>query len=108
MLLNDQVYVESGRMLGHRLLKDGGESDRERLAFGFRLCTSRQPTDQELEILGDLLASQRKHFADEKLAKEFLSVGDSKTDVKVGDGELAAWASIGRALLNLDSTIHRG
>ena len=52
VLLNDQVYVESGRMLGHRLLKDGGESDRERLAFGFRLCTSRQPTDQELEILG--------------------------------------------------------
>ncbi len=108
VLMNDQAFVEAGKMLGHRLLKEGGKTDKERLAYGFRLCTSRHASDQELAILADLLANQREHFKDEKLAKEFLSIGDSKTDVKAETGEIAAWASVGRALLNLDATIHRG
>ena len=51
-LLNDPVYVECAKMLGQRMLKDREavrrtrdlkkpEEDAKRLAYGFRLCTSR-------------------------------------------------------------------
>ena len=61
-LLNDPVYVECAKMLGQRMLKDREalrrardlkkpEEDAKRLAYGFRLCTSRPPSEQESRIL---------------------------------------------------------
>ncbi|QJW98398.1 PSD1 and planctomycete cytochrome C domain-containing protein [Frigoriglobus tundricola] len=118
-LLNDPVYVECAKMLGQRMLKDKEatgrardlekpEADAKRLAYGFRLCTSRAPTEKEVGILRDLLDDQRAHFkADAGAAKKFLSVGDAKVDERIDPAEAAAWASVGSALLNLDATIHR-
>jgi hypothetical protein len=118
-LLNDPAYVEFGKMLGQRMLKDRealgrardvkkGEEDARRLAYGFRLCTSRWPTEQETQILRKLLDEQRTHFkADTSAARKFLGVGDAKVDEALDPAEAAAWASIGNTLLNLDATIHR-
>jgi mono/diheme cytochrome c family protein len=118
-LLNDAVYVECARMLGQRMLKDPealgrgrglakAEQDARRLAYGFRLCTSRPPTEREAAILQKLLDDQRAHFkADAGAAKKFLAVGDAKVDEALDAAEAAAWASVGNALLNLDATIHR-
>src|SRR5262249_16709946 len=72
-LLNDPAHVEFAQMLGQRMLKDREalgrprhlnkpEEDAKRLAYGFRLCTSRRPTDREMEILRKLLDDQRVHF----------------------------------------------
>src|SRR5262249_5303013 len=55
-LLNDPAHVEFAKMLGQRMLKDREalgrsrdlkkpEQDVRRLAYGFRLCTSRGPTE---------------------------------------------------------------
>ena len=91
-LLNDPVYVECAKMLGQRMLKDREairrardlkkpEEDAKRLAYGFRLCTSRYPTEQESQILRKLLDEQRAQFkADANAAKKLLSVGDAKID----------------------------
>jgi hypothetical protein len=118
-LLNDPVYVECARMLGQRMLKDPEavgrgrglkkpEEDARRLAYGFRLCTSRPPTERETEILRKLLDDQRAHYkANAKDAEKLLGVGDAKVDSALNVGEVAAWASVGNALLNLDATIHR-
>jgi hypothetical protein len=118
-LLNDPAYVECAKMLGQRMLKHPevlgrnrdlkkSEEDARRLAYGFRLCTSRAPTTQEIEMLRKLLDDQRAHFkADAKAATKLLHVGDAKIDEALGAGEAAAWACIGNALLNLDVTIHR-
>src|SRR5262249_67476 len=65
-LLNDPAYVECAKMLGQRMLKDREalgrgrdlkkpEEDARRLSYGFRLCTSRDPTTQEIETLRKLL-----------------------------------------------------
>jgi hypothetical protein len=119
-LLNDPVYVESAKMLGSRLLTERHalgrvrdpkpeEQDRLRLAYGFRLCTSRAPSERELEILVELLGEQRTHFkahADE--AKALLEVGDARVKDGIDPLEAAAWAGVGAALLNLDATLHRG
>ncbi|MEZ6038256.1 MAG: PSD1 and planctomycete cytochrome C domain-containing protein [Planctomycetota bacterium] len=77
--LNDPVYVEAGRALGLRILKEGGADDRARLAFGFRLLTSRQPVDAELQVLDALLGDLRKHYeADAKAAKLALGIAPPK------------------------------
>jgi hypothetical protein len=118
-LLNDPAYVECAKMLGQRMLKDREalgrardlkkpEEDAKRLAYGFRMCTSRPPTEKEAEVLCKLLDDQRAHFkADAAAAKKLLAVGDAKTDDALDPAEAAAWASVGNALLNLDATIRR-
>ena len=118
-LLNDPAYVECAKMLGQRMLKDREalrrardlkkpEEDAKRLAYGFRLCTSRYPTEQETQILRNLLDEQRAQFkADANAAKKLLSVGDAKIDETLDAAETAAWACVGSALINLDATIHR-
>ena len=108
VLLNNPVYVEAARMLGQRLLLEGGKTDAERLAFGFRLCTSRAPSEQELAILSRLLEEQRSaYLEDEKGARKLLEVGDAEADESLDVRELATWAAVASALLNLDATIHR-
>ena len=78
-LLNDPVYVEAAKMLGQRMMKDReavgrakgldrAEEDGRRLAYGFRLCTSRPPTDKERGVLRRLLADQRAHYTAEAAA----------------------------------------
>jgi hypothetical protein len=117
-LLNDPVYVECAKVLGKRMLKDREalgrarglsktEEEARRLAYGFRLCTSRWPTERETAILRKLLDDQRAHFkADADAAKKLLGVGDAKVDESLAPAEAAAWACVGNVLLNLDATIH--
>jgi len=98
-LLNDPVYVECAKMLGQRMLKDKDaigrsrdlkkpEEDAKRLAYGFRLCTSRLPTENELEVLHKLLDDQRAHFkADIEAAKKLLAQTDqSVLEVMLNSG----------------------
>ena len=118
-LLNDPAYVECAKMLGQRMKKDREplrrardlkqhEEDTKRLAYGFRLCTSRYPSEQESQILRKLLDEQRVQFkADATAAKKLLGVGDAKIDETLDPAETAAWACVGSALINLDATIHR-
>jgi hypothetical protein len=118
-LLNDPVYVECAKMLGQRMLKarealgrshdlPEAEADKRRLAYGFRLCTSRVPTDAEVAVLQKLLADQRGYFkADAAATKKLLAQGDAAVDAALPPVEVAAWAGVGSALLNLDATIRR-
>ncbi|MCU0866591.1 MAG: PSD1 and planctomycete cytochrome C domain-containing protein [Planctomycetes bacterium] len=93
--LNDPVYVEAGRALGLRMHHEGGKDDDARLAFGFRLVTSRAPDADELAILRSLLADQRKHYADKvELAKALFGIkkpkpkgGKGTAAKEPGDGE---------------------
>ena len=88
--LNDPVYVEAGKALGLRMHKDGGNDDDARLAFGFRLVTSRAPDADELAILRRLLAEQRAHYADKvDQAKLLLGIKEPKGKGKAG-GKAAA------------------
>jgi len=109
VLLNDPIYVETGRALGLRMHKEGGADDEARLQFGFRLVTSRRAEERELKALVTLLADLRTHYkADEKAAKALLAVGAAKVDPKLDAAEAAAWAQIGATLLNLEAAIRRG
>jgi hypothetical protein len=78
-LLNDPVFAECAAALGRRIAR---ESDPAR--FAFRLCLAREPNEVERKVLAEAYEAHRK------LA-----------------GEEAAWAAVGRVLLNTDEFITR-
>tara|TARA_R110002072_G_scaffold154700_10_gene304762 strand:+ start:1015 stop:5175 length:4161 start_codon:yes stop_codon:yes gene_type:complete len=111
VLLNDPVFIEAGRQLGLRMLQEGGVNDGARLAYGYRLATSRMPDNAELTILLQVLNDQREHWKEnERDAKRYLKVGSKKLPEDLKDAEpetLAPWAAVGQMLLNLDTVLHR-
>jgi len=106
VMLNDPQFVEAARALGERILKEGGATDAERAAWGFRLVTGRSATAREIPVLLDLYQSQRAIFtaAPEDAAK-LLKVGQIKADATLPAIEAAAAATLASALLNLDASI---
>ena len=106
VLMNDVQHFEAARGLATRILKEGGKSSDERLAFGFRIVTARRPTAKELEILRGSLAKQLAHYkANPDAAKKALTVGESKPAEGIDPTEYAAWTMVSNLLLNLDETV---
>jgi len=106
--LNDITYVEAARALGERMLKEGGATDGERLAYGFRLCTARAPGENEAALLAKSLARFREEYlADPEAARKLIATGESKPDANLPAPELAAHAGVGLLLLNLDETLSK-
>ena len=104
--LNDVTYVEAARGLGERMLKEGGATDSERLAYGFRLCTARAPDGQDAALLAQSLARFRRQYAaDPEAARQLIATGESKPDANLPVPELAAHTGVALLLLNLDETL---
>ncbi len=80
-LLNDQGFYEFAQALAQRIQRECSEDDGERIAFAFRLCLGRSPSERERQALERLLQRQAK-------AQD-------------------AWISVARVLLNLDEFITR-
>jgi hypothetical protein len=109
-LLNDAVFVECSQALGRRILTNVRAPSasegltRERLRYGFRLCTAREPAAAELARLtrlhDDLLALCR---ASPEEAGKLLG----KTTPTGDPAEAATWVALSRLLLNLDETVTR-
>lgn len=78
--LNDPTAVAAAEALARRMREAHGPVS-ARLAFGFEVCTSRKPTERELQALQDALAAEP---------------------------EALAWQRIAIVLLNLDETLCRG
>ncbi|MFM7281176.1 MAG: DUF1553 domain-containing protein, partial [Planctomycetia bacterium] len=119
-LLNDPVYVECAKRFAQRLLTERqalgrardpkpDEQDALRLAYGFRMATSRAPSAEEAQLLGALLTEQRASYKnDVEGAKKLLKVGDASVSSDLDPVELAAWTQVASVLLNLDAALHRG
>ncbi len=106
-LLNDPVYTECARGLAARLWAADGD-DRARLRHGLRLCVARQPRPGEIDALQALLDAERQRFAQHTAAAtELLSTGALALPPQAPAPELAAWTTVGSALLNLSETITR-
>ena len=109
VLLNDPTYVEAARKFAERILTEGGKTTNERLSFAFRSATARRPAERELAVLQAMLAVQlAKYRANRADAQKLLKVGESPHDETLDSAELAAWATIAGAILNLDEVVTRG
>jgi hypothetical protein len=82
-LLNDQGFYEFAEALAQSILREGPNTDGERIAYAFRLCLGRAPSQREQQALERLLSRQQ--------------------EAKPQD----AWISVARVLLNLDEFITR-
>ncbi|MCB1236547.1 MAG: DUF1553 domain-containing protein, partial [Verrucomicrobiae bacterium] len=103
VLLNGPQYVEAARVLAERLIREGGDTLRDRIVYGFRLCTSRMPDDSEISIFEQMHAEQLAHFGGKpELAAEFLKTGDRPAATDLPPVELAAMGALCQGLLNYD------
>lgn len=108
VLLNDVQFVEAARFLGQRMLKEGGNTPDEQVAFGFRLVTGRQPTHKEQAVLVKFFTEQKAVFeTDTTAAKKLLTFGEKPADASLPLADLAAAAAVGNLLLNLDEATTR-
>jgi hypothetical protein len=104
-LMNDVTYVETARFIGQRMMKEGGASAEDRLRYGFRLVTGHWPSRAQQELLVDNLHFHLDYFSDSKKVDAYLELGESRPDQKLDRRELAAYASVGSLLLNLDEAM---
>ena len=108
VLLNDQTFVEAARVFAARILQDGGADDGSRIRWAWRQATQREPSAGEVQTLAGVLGKHRAAFhLDPKAAAEAVKTGFAKPAKDVPPGELAAWMSVARVILNLHETITR-
>jgi len=106
VLMNDVTYIEAARAFAERMMREGGEADDERLAWGFRTATARVPSTGELTVLRDGLAAHRARFRDRRdAAIGLIAVGESDPDRQLDPREVAAFTVIASMILNLDEVL---
>ncbi|HSZ55713.1 MAG TPA: DUF1553 domain-containing protein, partial [Tepidisphaeraceae bacterium] len=107
-LLNDVQITEAARFLSQRMIKEGGDSIDQRVAWMFRLVTDREPTSAELAILKQIFIEQRAIFAaDTEAAGKLLAMSEAKNDASLDPIELAAGTVLAEAILNHDEAVMR-
>ena len=105
-LMNDVTYVEAARVLAQRILIEGGKTPSSRVAWGFRLVTSRTPDAMEQNVLVENLKGQLEHYrSNPQDAKRLLSIGEKPVRPDIDQAELASYAMLASMLLNLDEAI---
>ncbi|OAI54603.1 hypothetical protein AYO44_03415 [Planctomycetaceae bacterium SCGC AG-212-F19] len=105
-LMNDITYVEAARVLGQRVMREGGATTDDRLALAFRLVMARTPRPAELQVLGAALRYHRSQFdKDREAALKLVTSGAHPRDEKLDPAELAAYTAVAGMILNLDEAI---
>jgi len=105
-LMNNVTFLEAARKMGERMLKEGGATPVDRIAFVFRLATGRSPSPKESALLVRAFQSQLDRFQSKPgSAEKYLAQGESPTAKDLPANQLAAYATIASMVLNLDEVI---
>ncbi|MEO9872317.1 PSD1 and planctomycete cytochrome C domain-containing protein [Ekhidna sp.] len=108
VLLNDPQFIEASRSLAEEALSNKSDPA-EIMKFMFRRATSRMPSEEELLVLNEYFEEERVAFSNEpSRAKAYLAIGRSEVKSSLDTVELAAYAIVAHAILNLDEAITRG
>jgi hypothetical protein len=93
-------------MLAERMLKEGGKTDFDRIAFAFRLTTARPPTEDQFAVLVKSLRTFRERYrADRAGATKLLSQGEHPRNEALDVTELAAHTAVASLIFNLDEVV---
>ncbi|MBI3856898.1 MAG: DUF1553 domain-containing protein, partial [Planctomycetes bacterium] len=101
--LNDPAFFDAARGLALRLLREGLDDPRARIELGFRLCTSRKPRTDEVDLLAAELKRQSEHFRKNAAAAKALFKGSPEQPAD--PVAAAAWTMLANILINLDETL---
>jgi len=99
VVMNESQYVDAAVALGKRMMVEGGATDEDRLAYGFRLGTGRQPTAAERELLRTAFDRHLECYSDDPDAAHQLT-GEKNP-------QAAAYVMVATTVLNLDELINR-
>ncbi len=106
--LNDPVFVEAAQAFARRILTEGGKTTPERLAWAFRQCLSRPPSEVETARLGALMEAVRPAYdADAGHALKMATDPVGPVPQGMNVAELATWSSVANVLMNLDEFVMR-
>lgn len=107
-LLNDVTYVEAARILGERMMIEGGTTPGDRIHRAFERVLGRSPQTAEL---GVLVAGYQRHLAyfqsHSSEASALIKIGEYPVQHDLNPAELAACTTIASLILNLDETVMR-
>ncbi len=108
VMLNDPQIIEASRVLSYLVIEQENEV-KNRIAMMFRLATSRNINEDELQNLVSFFEGEKEKFqASPKDAKALLQIGEYPQRDLLDDAELAAYTIIANTIFNLDETITRG
>ncbi|HJQ78635.1 MAG TPA: hypothetical protein VJ828_01705, partial [Lacipirellulaceae bacterium] len=111
--LNEPLFMECARALAMKTVTDGGSSDTERLEFVVLSCLSREPHEEELQVLQEFLDKLLQRFNGDGVDPWPLISSDdndkdrlrSELSDDTSPAQLAAWTALARVVMNLDETI---
>ncbi|MCE9528670.1 MAG: DUF1553 domain-containing protein [Planctomycetales bacterium] len=107
--MNDPAYVEASQALARRIMKEGGTTPQERVAFALKLCLVRPPNPAQVESLLALYQSELAHFqSDSAAAKKLATDPIGPAPEGMSEAELAAWTVVANVVLNLDGVMMKG
>jgi hypothetical protein len=105
-LMNDVAFVEAARVFAQRIMKEGGNTPADRIAYAFRVATARFPKPAESAILLDAFRQNLDQFRSKPdAALKYVSYGEYSRDSSFDVGELAAYTSVTSLILNLNETV---
>jgi hypothetical protein len=106
VMFNSPQFVEAARVLAEQLIVRHGDDSEGIVGELFRTLTSRRATDEELQLLVDLLGRQRTRFEGAAgKANELLAIGERPADKRLDSAHVAATTSLVISLMNFDQCI---
>ena len=107
-LLNEVTFVEAARGLAQQMMKNGGATPEQRIAYGYQRATAHAiDADSLKKLVAGLNARIAAFQAKPEDAKALLAQGMLKSDETLNPAELAAYTTTASVLLNLDRVVTR-
>jgi hypothetical protein len=107
VLLNDPIFLEASRVFAERIVRSSADAS-DRIIWAVQASMSRDPSPDELELLGSLYEDQRLRYAESPDdARSLIGVGAAPLPSDLDPIELAAWTQVARAIINAYETTSR-
>jgi hypothetical protein len=105
-LMNNVAFVEASRMMAERILREGGGTLDQQIAYGFRLAIARYPNSRELKLLKEVYDEFLSTYEDDRSAADrLLTVGEFPRAKGLDSVQLAAMTMLASTIMNLDEAV---
>ena len=106
VLFNDPQFIEAARVLAAKLVEQHPKDDVARMSTAYRILTSQSPDEWQQQVMVKSLQAEREALAKEPaLVEKLLKVGEFPTPGSLPAAEVAATASVVRALMAYDEVV---
>lgn len=93
-------------MMAERILREGGGTLDQQIAYGFRLAIARYPNSRELKLLKEVYDEFLSTYEDDRSAADrLLTVGEFPRAKGLDSVQLAAMTMLASTIMNLDEAV---